>query len=379
MNEARQTLGVPPDGSSETVRVDLGERSYDIRIASGLIAEAGESIRPFAESGRLAVVTDDTVDALHGPALRASLDRAGLRALWLTVPAGEASKDFAVLHDLLERLLAHGIDRATPVVAFGGGVVGDLAGFVAATALRGLPFVQVPTTLLAQVDSAVGGKTGINSRHGKNLVGAFHQPGLVLADLAALDTLPRRQLLAGYAEIVKYGAIDRPGFFAWLEQNGTGLLDGDMAARAHAVKVSCEAKAAIVAADERESGRRALLNLGHTFGHALEAATGFGDRLLHGEAVAIGMVLAFGLSVRLGLCPPEDAERLRRHLAAAGLPTLPPRGIGGPAELLQHMARDKKVAAGRLTFILAEGLGRAFIARDVDPGEVTALLEEALA
>jgi 3-dehydroquinate synthase len=364
---------------SETVRVDLGARSYDIHIRPGLIGEAGEHLRHLASARRLVVITDETVDALHGPALMASLTRAKLEPLWLAVPAGEASKDMACLEDLLERMLAFGIDRTTSVAAFGGGVVGDLAGFAAATALRGLPVVQIPTTLLAQVDSAVGGKTGINSRHGKNLIGAFHQPRLVLADIAALDTLPRRHLLAGYAEMVKYGAIDRPDFFAWLEAHGPAVLGGDMAARAYAVRICCEAKAAIVADDEREAGRRALLNLGHTFGHALEAATGFGDRLLHGEAVAIGMVLAFELSVRLGLCPGADAERLRTHLDDVGLPTRVPADAGGPAELLAHMTRDKKVSAGRLTFILAEGLGRAFIARDVDLGEVAALLDAALA
>jgi 3-dehydroquinate synthase len=380
MSEAPQPPTPSAAPKSETVAVDLGARSYEIRIAAGLIGEAGEALSPLAAARRPVVITDETVDALHGPALMASLTRAGLEPLWLAVPAGEASKDAATLEDLVERMLAFGLDRATPVVAFGGGVVGDLAGFAAAVALRGIPFVQIPTTLLAQVDSAVGGKTGINSRHGKNLIGAFHQPRLVLADIAALDTLPRRQLLAGYAEVVKYGAIDRPEFFAWLEANGATLLAGDMQARARAVRVCCEAKAAIVAEDEREAGRRALLNLGHTFGHALEAATGFGDRLLHGEAVAVGMVLAFTLSARLGICPPADAERLRRHLAAVGLPTAPPPGIaGGPAELLAHMARDKKVSAGRMTFILAEGLGRAFVARDVDPGAVAALLEDALA
>ena len=363
----------------ETVRVALGERGYDISIAPGLIGTAGEAIRPFSPAGRLVVITDETVDGLHGATLKASLAAAGLQPLWLDVPAGEGSKSLAMLESLLERMLAYGIDRGTPVVGFGGGVVGDLAGFAAAVALRGLPFVQLPTTLLAQVDSAVGGKTGVNARHGKNLIGAFHQPRLVLADLVTLDTLPHRQVLAGYAEIVKYGAIDRPDFFAWLERHGTDLLAGNPAARAHAVRTCCEAKAAIVAADEREAGRRALLNLGHTFGHALEAATGFGDRLLHGEAVAIGMVLAFDLSVRLELCPAADAERVRRHLAAVGLPTMPPPGVGSPDELLAHMSRDKKVSAGRITFILAKGLGNAFIARDVDVAEVAGLLDQSLA
>jgi 3-dehydroquinate synthase len=268
------------------------------------------------------------------------------------------------------------------VIALGGGVVGDLAGFAAAIALRGLDFIQIPTTLLAQVDSSVGGKTGINSRRGKNLIGAFHQPMLVLADVAALDTLPRREVLAGYAEVVKYGLIDDPAFFEWLEQNGSALVDGDEGLRSQAVRTSCAAKAAIVGRDERETGDRALLNLGHTFGHALEAAAGYGKTLLHGEAVAIGMVMAFDLSVRLGLCPEADALRVRKHLSSVGLPT-DLHALRGPAwrapELLGHMGKDKKVRDGRITFILVRGIGQAFVARDIQLGEVEALLETALA
>jgi len=363
---------------TEDVRVELGARSYDIRIGPGLLAQAGALLRPVLAAPRVVVVTDETVAGLYLAPLRAALDAAGLRHDSIVLPPGEATKSMVQLSTLLDLMLGFGIERSTTVVALGGGVIGDLAGFAAATALRGVPFVQVPTTLLAQVDSAVGGKTGVNSRHGKNLIGAFHQPRLVLADTDTLDTLPRRHLLAGYAEVAKYGAIDQPAFFAWLEAHGPALLAGDAAARAHAIRVSCEAKAAIVAADEREAGQRAMLNLGHTFGHALEAETGYGDVLYHGEAVAIGMVLAFDLSVRLGLCPPDDAARVRRHLDAVGLPTAPPPGLS-PSALLAHMAKDKKVAGGRLTFILTRGLGRAFIARDVDPAAVAAVLDRAAA
>jgi 3-dehydroquinate synthase len=267
-------------------------------------------------------------------------------------------------------------------VALGGGVIGDLTGFAAAILLRGLDFVQVPTTLLAQVDSSVGGKTGIDSPQGKNLIGSFHQPRLVLADTEALSTLPRRELLAGYAEIVKYGLIDDPEFFHWLETHGHKVIDGDPEARLHAIYKSCQAKARIVAADERESGQRALLNLGHTFGHALEAETGFSEALLHGEAVAIGMVMAFELSVRLGLCPAEDAERLRRHLAAVGLPTDPGHIEGrvfSPAALIEHMTRDKKVRDGRMTFVLARGIGQAFLTRDVAASDLGDFMAVALA
>jgi len=260
-------------------------------------------------------------------------------------------------------------------------VIGDITGFAAASALRGIDFIQVPTTLLSQVDSSVGGKTGINSPHGKNLIGAFHQPRLVIADTATLDTLPRREVLAGYAEVAKYGLIRLPDFFAWLEENGRRVVDGDSAARRHAVTVSCRAKADIVGVDERESGDRALLNLGHTFGHALEAATGFGQTLLHGEGVAIGMVMAFDLSVKLGLCPAEDARRARAHLAAVGLPVRAAdvAGVAWDVDgLVRSMAKDKKVQDGRITFILAEGIGKAFTRRDVDAASVRAVLEESV-
>jgi 3-dehydroquinate synthase len=374
--------GAALTGAVETVRIDLGPRSYPIVIGADLLSGAGARIAEALPGRRLAVVTDETVARLHLPALEASLAAAGIEHFALTVPPGETSKSFAVFEDLCERLLAARIERGTVIAALGGGVVGDLAGFAAAVVLRGLDYVQLPTTLLAQVDSSVGGKTAIDTAAGKNLVGAFHQPRLVLADIAALETLPPRELKAGYAETVKYGLIDDPDFFAWCEANGGALLAGDRALRLHAVAHACRAKAAIVARDEREAGERALLNLGHTFAHALESAAGFGDALLHGEAVAIGMVMAFDLSVALGLCPASDAARIRGHFLAAGLPVgLDGLNFGGPppsAEaLLGFMASDKKVAAGRVRFVLARGIGKAFVADDVDPAAVRAILARA--
>ncbi|TVR81595.1 MAG: 3-dehydroquinate synthase [Rhodospirillales bacterium] len=364
------------------LRVELGDRSYDVVVGSDLLTTVGARLKPLLPTSRVVVVTDETVAPLYLAVVQGSLDEAGVAHQSVVLPTGERTKDFAHLEHLCERILVGGIERSSTVLALGGGVVGDIAGFAAGILLRGLGYVQVPTTLLAQVDSAVGGKTGINSRHGKNLVGLFHQPRLVLADVGTLATLDRRQRLAGYAEVVKYGLIGDPGFFAWLEQAGGSVVAGDIQAQQRAVVTSCAAKAAVVAADEREAGQRALLNLGHTFGHALEAETGFGDRLLHGEAVAIGMVLAFDLSVRLGLCEEDHAGRVRRHLAAVGLPTQVPRLDGRPlsaAALLQHMTRDKKVRDGRLTFVLARGIGRAFVARDVRMDVVHALLRDAVA
>ncbi len=366
----------------ETVRVELGARSYDIVVGDGVLAEAGARLAALLPGRRVIVVTDEHVAPLHLEALTRSLAKPGITTRQTVLPAGEATKDFAHLERLIEGLLDLGIERDTVLLALGGGVVGDITGFAAATALRGIDFVQLPTTLLAQVDSSVGGKTGINTRHGKNLVGAFHQPRLVLADSGVLETLPRRELQAGYAEIVKYGLIGDPDFFAWLEGHGADVLDGDHAAIRHAVVTSCRAKASIVAADEREAGKRALLNLGHTFGHALEAETGFGNTLLHGEAVAIGMVMAFDLSVRLGLCPPDDADRVRRHIAAVGLPTgteFAPAVLWNPARLVGHMARDKKVKDGRLTLILTRGIGRAFVTQEVPGDELSAFIEGAIA
>ena len=367
---------------TETVRVDLGDRGYDIRIGPATLRDAGSAIAEVCGAGRVVVITDETVARLHLPMLRESLDRQDLAHAAIVVPAGERTKSVEHLHDLVDRLLAIGVERTTPLVALGGGVIGDLTGFAAAITLRGLPYVQIPTTLLAQVDSSVGGKTGINTGHGKNLIGAFHQPRLVLADVGTLGTLSARELRAGYAEVVKYGAIDSPDFFGWLEREGERVLAGDPQAAITAVRFSCQRKAAIVAADELESGRRALLNLGHTFGHALEASVGYGNRLLHGEAVAIGMVMAFDLSVRLDLCPAADAHRLRLHLDRLGLPTSIRQVPGerpGPAALLERMHKDKKVASGRLTLILARGIGQAFVARDTNLAEVAALLEDAAA
>jgi 3-dehydroquinate synthase len=364
------------------VPVALGERSYEVLVGPGLIGQAGARIVSALDARRVAIVTDAHVAALHLEPLKASLKQAGLSTVEIVLPPGEGTKSFAELERLLDRLLAAKIERRDVVLALGGGVIGDLAGFASAVLRRGCEFVQVPTTLLAQVDSSVGGKTGINTAHGKNLVGAFHQPRLVLADTAALDTLPARELRAGYAEVVKYGLIGDAPFFAWLEENGAAVLAGDPAPRARAVVTSVAAKAGVVSRDERETGERALLNLGHTFGHALEAATGFSDRLLHGEGVAIGLCLAFDLSAMLGLAPAEDAARVRRHVAAMGLPTRPREipgaaGLGNqlsPEALLDHMAQDKKVKAGRVTFILARGIGQAFITDRVELDQARAVL-----
>ncbi len=365
---------------TETVVVELGARRYDIVVGDGILKQAGGLIAPVLHRKRVLVVTDANVGALHLAALQGALDDAAIEHRSVTLPAGEGTKDFAHFEGLLDDLLDHGIERRTTLIALGGGVVGDLTGFAAAVALRGIDFVQIPTTLLAQVDSSVGGKTGINTRHGKNLVGAFHQPRLVIADTAILDSLPRRELLAGYAEVAKYGLINDPDFFAWLEENGAALIAGDATARRHAIVTSCRAKAAIVAGDERETADRALLNLGHTFGHALEAETGFGDALLHGEAVAIGMVLAFELSERLGLCPAEDTKRVRRHLAAVGLPTTVGEALGNHWDadlLIRHMGKDKKVVDGRMTFVLARGIGKAYLTQDVATGDLESLFEGA--
>ncbi len=366
----------------DTVRLELGARSYDILVGDGVLAQSGERIAAVTRGRAPIVVTDANVAPLHLDRLNAAMERAGIAPQpAIVLPAGEKTKDFAHFQQLMDDILGRGIERSTVLLALGGGVIGDITGFAAASALRGIDFIQVPTTLLSQVDSSVGGKTGINSRHGKNLIGAFHQPRLVIADTATLDTLPRREVLAGYAEVVKYGLIRQPDFFAWLERNGRRVVDGDSDARRHAVTVSCRAKADIVGVDERESGDRALLNLGHTFGHALEAATGFGQTLLHGEAVAIGMVLAFDLSVRLGLCPAEDARRARAHLAKVGLPVRPadiPGVVWDVDGLVTSMAKDKKVQDGRITFILADRIGNAFTRRDVDAAAVRAVLDESV-
>lgn len=362
-----------------TVPVALGERSYDVRIGPGLIDRAGEEIAPLLSRPRVAILTDERVAALHLPALTDALDRAGIKSSALTLPAGEATKSWDHLGRAVEWLLAERIERRDIVIALGGGVIGDLAGFAAAILRRGVRFVQLPTTLLAQVDSSVGGKTGINSPHGKNLIGAFHQPSLVLADTDVLATLPERDFRAGYGEVVKYGLLGDADFFGWLEQNGPRLRR-DQEALIHAVAHSVAMKAAIVARDETEQGDRALLNLGHTFGHALEAATGYSGRLLHGEGVAIGCALAFDLSARLGLCPQEDPSRLGAHLAAMGMPARLsdiPGDLPDDERLLALMGQDKKVVDGRLRLILAHGIGRAFVASDIDPAAIAATLSQA--
>jgi 3-dehydroquinate synthase len=365
--------------SQAKVRVQIDTRGYDILIGGGLFERAGELIAPVLREKRVFVVTDERVAAAQWPRLSRGLRDGGIETVLVTVPAGEASKNFSQLEAVLGAVLEKRPERSSTLLALGGGVVGDLTGLAASLLMRGVDFIQAPTTLLSQVDSAVGGKTGINTRHGKNLVGTFHQPRMVLADLDALASLPRRELLAGYAEIVKYGLVGEPEFFAWLEANGPKLVNGDVACRAHAVEMSCAAKARIVGADEREAGQRALLNLGHTFGHALEASLGYGSELLHGEAVGIGMVMAFDVSVRLGLAPAADAARVRRHLNAVGLPTRPPGSAWDVDRLLALMAHDKKVRDGRITFILERGIGRAFIARDVETAAVRAVVEQAVA
>ena len=363
------------------VDVALGERSYEIAIGPGLLAQAGERIAALSPGARVAVVTDETLAKLHLPALADSLERAGVRQNAVVIRPGEASKSFPVFAQVCEELIATRVERGDLVVAFGGGVVGDLAGFAAAVVRRGMRFVQIPTTLLAQVDSSVGGKTGINSAHGKNLVGAFHQPILVLADTEVLDTLPGREFRAGYAEVAKYGLICDAPFFHWLEENWPSILSGGPT-REKAIAVACRAKAAIVARDEMETGERALLNLGHTFGHALESVTGYDTaRLVHGEGVAIGMVLAHELSARLGLCSQEEPSRVAAHLAAVGLPTRlsdVPGGTGTAETLMAAITQDKKVRRGTLTFILTRGIGKSFIAHDVDPASVRAYLEDKL-
>jgi len=366
----------------ETVHVPLGARAYDVLVGPGLLEAAGARIAPLLRRPRVAVVTDERVAALHWDALREGLDGHGISAACLTLPPGEATKSWPHLERVTEWLIEEKIERKDVVIALGGGVVGDLAGFAAAILRRGVRFVQLPTSLLAQVDSSVGGKTGINSGLGKNLIGAFHQPSLVLADTAVLDTLNRRDYLAGYGEVVKYGLLGDHEFFQWLECHASSAAAGDMAARRHLVKRSVEMKAAIVAADETEQGDRALLNLGHTFCHALESATQYdGARLLHGEGVAIGCALAFDLSARLGLCAQEEPGRVRAHLRdmnmKADLSDI--QGELPDAQgLLSLMAQDKKVVDGRLRFVLARGIGEAFVASDVPPDAVREVLDAAL-
>ena len=365
----------------DIVRVELGARAYDVRIGRGLIAHAGGLISPLLTQPRIAVITDENVAALHLEALRAGLAGAGIQMSALSLPAGEATKSWDHLNQSVEWLLEQKIERRDVVVAFGGGVIGDLAGFAAAILRRGVRFVQIPTSLLAQVDSSVGGKTGINSPHGKNLIGAFHQPSLVLADIDVLDTLNGRDFLSGYGEVVKYGLLGDAAFFEWLEENGPALAAGDPALRQEAVRRAVQMKADIVARDETEQGERALLNLGHTFCHALEAATGYSDRLLHGEGVAIGCALAFETSARLGFCSQEAPSRVRAHLRTMGMKTdvADISGVLPDADaLLALMAQDKKVLDGKLRYVLARAIGEAFVASDVDSTVVRGVLADAL-
>jgi 3-dehydroquinate synthase len=366
---------------TETVHVPLGDRAYDILIGPGLLEQAGHLIAPLLTRPRVAVVTDETVAGHHLQALTAALSGAGIAVSSLALPPGEATKGWPQFTRTVEWLLDQKIERTDIVIALGGGVIGDLAGFAAAVLRRGVRFVQIPTSLLAQVDSSVGGKTGINAPQGKNLIGAFHQPSLVLADTGILATLPERDFLAGYGEVVKYGLLGDAAFFEWLEENGPRLRDGDMAARVQAVKRSCQMKAEIVVRDETEQGDRALLNLGHTFCHALEAATGYSDRLLHGEGVAIGCALAFDLSARMGLCSQEAPSRVRAHLQAMGMKrnlAYIPGELPGAQALLDLMGQDKKVVNGQLRFILARGIGQAFVSSDVAGADVLAVLENGL-
>ncbi len=367
---------------SDTIEVELGARSYKVRIGSDLLACAGDEIAPLLNRPRVAVVTDRRVGGLHLKTLRAGLARRGISMTALELPPGEATKDWDHLRQATEWLLDQQVERGDMVVALGGGVIGDLAGFAAAILRRGVRFVQIPTTLLAQVDSSVGGKTGINTSQGKNLVGAFHQPAHVLADLSVLDTLDARDFRAGHGEVVKYALLGDAEFFRWLEEHGAAILSGDRAARQHAVARSVAMKAGIVMRDETEQGERAMLNLGHTFGHALEAATGYGDRLLHGEGVAIGCALAFDLSAALGLCEAALPARVRAHLRTMGMKAeladipgdLPPS-----EELIALMEQDKKVRDGRLRLVLVRDLGKAFLAEDVERAALRAVLDAALA
>ncbi len=366
----------------EKVHVPLEGRAYDVLIGPGLLERSGELLGPFLKRPRVAIVTDDHVAALHLESLTAGLASNGISANHLSLPPGEATKSWGPFERTVEWLLEEKVERGDIVIALGGGVIGDLVGFAAAVLRRGVRFVQVPTSLLAQVDSSVGGKTGINAPQGKNLIGAFHQPSLVLADIDVLDTMEKRDFLAGYGEVVKYGLLGDASFFAWLEENGPAMAEGDLAARIAAVRRSVEMKAEIVVRDETEQGDRALLNLGHTFCHALEAATGYSDRLLHGEGVAIGCALAFELSARMGLCSQEDPSRVREHLSCMSM-KVDLSDIAGELPdanaLLALMGQDKKVIDGKLRFILANGIGQAFVTSDVQPDQVLDVLNDALA
>lgn len=357
--------------------VELGSRSYDILIGEDIIDDAARHIRPVLSRARTVIITDDNVAIHQLGRLEKNLSASDIRYDTIILPAGEATKSFSSLENLLNQMLELRLERKDVVIALGGGVIGDLVGFAASIYLRGIDFIQIPTTLLAQVDSSVGGKTGINSASGKNLIGAFHQPRLVLIDVTTLDTLEQRHVVAGYAEIIKYGLINDEAFFSWLEENGKALISGDRDLRIKAIKESCDAKAAVVASDEKEAGARALLNLGHTFGHALEAENGYNDKLFHGEAVAMGIIMAFELSEKMGHCAQADVMRIKNHFEAVG--------ASGVAQfdfdvknLVNHMKGDKKMSDGKLTFVLASGIGKSFLSNDVDMNDVKAILTNAL-
>lgn len=367
--------------SVETVAVDLGERSYEIAIGDGLLQDTGQRIEAVRPGARAMIITDENVADVHLHTVKDSIAANGEEPSALVLPAGEKTKSLKFFEQAVDALLAARLERGDVVIALGGGVIGDLTGFACGVARRGMQFVQLPTSLLAQVDSSVGGKTGINSPRGKNLIGVFHQPALVLADTKALDTLPLREFRAGYAEVVKYGLIDRPEFFDWLEGNHRAVFAGG-SARVEAIAQSCRAKADVVKRDEFEAGERALLNLGHTFGHALEGATEYdSSRLVHGEGVAIGMVLAHRFSARMNLASPDDTDRVARHLKAVGLPVSIadiPGNMPSAEQLMDYIGQDKKVSRGALTFILTRGIGQAFVSRDVPPSEVLSFLKEEL-
>lgn len=366
---------------TDVIHVGLGNRAYDVEIGGGLLALSGKKISPLLSQKSVVVVTDENVAALHLDALRNGLNAAGVTMTSLSLPAGEATKCWDQLSRTVEWLLEQNVERGGMVIAFGGGVIGDLVGFAAAILRRGVRFVQIPTSLLAQVDSSVGGKTGINSAQGKNLIGAFHQPSLVLADIDVLGTLTARDFQSGYGEVAKYGLLGDSRFFEWLEINGPALAAGDAVLRQEAVRRSVQAKADIVVRDEKEHGDRALLNLGHTFGHALEAATGYSDRLLHGEAVAIGCALAFEVSAQMGLCSQEDPSRVRAHFSNMGMKSDIsdiPGDMPGADGLLGLMQQDKKMVAGTLNYILVHGIGQAFVTSDVDPELIRTTLNDAL-
>ena len=362
--------------AEQIVKVDTGGSAYDIVIGNGILAGAGKRVSELLPASKICVVTDDKVAKLYLVNFMKALEAAGILCTPpIIIPSGEETKNFAQLQYIIEKALSYKLDRKSALIALGGGVVGDITGFAASVILRGIPYIQAPTTLLAQVDSSVGGKTAINTPHGKNLVGSFYQPRLVLIDTSTLKTLPAREVKAGYAEILKYALIDDPAFFTWLEQNGNKVLAGDEPALAHAIRVSCAAKAKIVAADEKEQKDiRALLNLGHTFGHALESLYNYDGRLLHGEAVGIGVKMAFGFSEALGLCPASETKQVAKHLADKGLMSAPPAKVTAQ-EMLEKMRGDKKASGGKLTLVLLRGIGQAFVARDVEEGKLKGFLE----